>query len=311
MLTISQYIMENSVLPFSNYDFAQNGYEPLSSGDFQGMLTDWINFNHGELQVRPTVENAMETDVTTIQKMVVNLYKVKKYTYERLYNSTLLKYEPIENYDRLETITDSTVKDTTGSTDYGLQNTTSSITSDNVDGAQKNDNTTTEKMEYGETTTIIKDKLTKSGKERSTDSGKKVSERNVAPYDSETYYNQEKTTDSFDTYSHTNELLDRIDETNSTVNVPTKTDNKTTTVVENIGEKTNTQTSTSQQQQQAHTDTVTGKEEVTYKHENHTHGNIGVTTSQQMLESEREVALFNFVGIVAHDIIKLIAICIY
>ena len=66
-----------------------------------------------------------------------------------------------------------------------------------------------------------------------------------------------------------------------------------------------------QQQQQAHTDTVTGKEEVTYKHENHTHGNIGVTTSQQMLESEREVALFNFVGIVAHDIIKLIAICIY
>lgn len=311
MLTINQYITENSVLPFSNSDFAQNGYEPISSGDFQTMLTEWINFNHGELQVRPTVENAMETDVTTIQKMAVNLYKVKKYTYERLYNSTLLKYEPIENYDRLETITDTTTKDTTGSTDYGLQNTTSSITSDNVDGAQKNDNTTTEKMEYGETTTVIKDKLTKSGKERSTDSGKKVSERNVAPYDSETYYNQEKTTDSFDDYSHVNELLDRIDETNSTVNVPAKTDNKTTTVVENIGEKTNTQTSTSQQQQQAHTDTVTGKEEVTYKHENHTHGNIGVTTSQQMLESEREVALFNFVGIVAHDIIKLIAICIY
>lgn len=311
MLTISQYIIENNVLPFSNSDFAQNGYEPLSGGDFQGMLTDWINFNHGELQVRPTVENAMETDVTTIQKMVVNLYKVKKYTYERLYNSTLLKYEPIENYDRLETITDSTIKDTTGSTDYGLQNITSSITSDNVDGAQKNDNTTTEKMEYGETTTVIKDKLTKSGKEKSTDNGKRVSERNVAPYDSETYYNQEKTTDSFDNYSHTNELLDRIDETNSTVNVPTKTDNKTTTVVENIGEKTNTQTATSQQQQQAHTDTVTGKEEITYKHENRTHGNIGVTTSQQMLESEREVALFNFVGIVAHDIVKLIAICLY
>lgn len=243
--------------------------------------------------------------------MVVNLYKVKKYTYERLYNSTLLKYEPIENYDRLETITDSTIKDTTGSTDYGLQNTTSSITSSSADGAQKNDNTTAEKMEYGETTTVIKDKLTKSGKERSTDSGKKISERNVAPYDSETYYNQEKTTDSFDSYSHVNELLDRVDETNSTVNVPTKTDNKTTTVVENIGEKTNTQTATSQQQQQAHTDTVTGKEEITYKHENRTHGNIGVTTSQQMLESEREVALFNFVGIVAHDIIKLIAICIY
>lgn len=311
MLTINQYITENNILPFSSSDFAQNGYEPLSGGDFQTMLTEWINFNHGELQVRPTIENAMETDVTTIQKMVVNLYKVKKYTYERLYNSTLLKYEPIENYDRIETITDSTTKDTTGSTDYGLQNTTSSMTSDSVDGAQKNDNTNTEKMEYGETTTVIKDKLTKSGKERSTDSGKKVSERNVAPYDSETYYNQEKTTDSFDNYSHINELLDRVDETNSTVNVPTKTDNKTTTVVENIGEKTNKQTAITQQQHQAHTDTVTGKEETTYKHENRTHGNIGVTTSQQMLESEREVALFNFVDIVAHDIVKLIAICLY
>ena len=41
------------------------------------------------------------------------------------------------------------------------------------------------------------------------------------------------------------------------------------------------------------------------------YGNIGVTTSQQMLQSEREVAYFNFVSIVAHDIIKLIAICIY
>ena len=92
MLTINQYIAENNVLPFSNSDFAQNGYEPLNSGDFQGMLTEWIKFNHGELQVRPTVENSLENDVTTIQKMVVNLYKAKKYTYERLYNSTLLKY---------------------------------------------------------------------------------------------------------------------------------------------------------------------------------------------------------------------------
>lgn len=68
MLTISQYIMENSVLPFSNSDFAQNGYEPLSSGDFQTMLTEWINFNHGELQVRPTVENAMEKTLLQFRK---------------------------------------------------------------------------------------------------------------------------------------------------------------------------------------------------------------------------------------------------
>lgn len=54
-----------------------------------------------------------------------------------MYNSTLLKYEPIENYDRIETTTDSTTKDTTGSTDYGVQGTTTSMTSDSVDSAQK------------------------------------------------------------------------------------------------------------------------------------------------------------------------------
>ena len=311
MLTISQYIMENNVLPFSNSDFAQNGYEPLNSGDFQGMLTEWINFNHGELQVRPSVENSMETDVETIQKMVVNLYKAKKYTYERLYNTTLLKYEPIENYNRIETTTDNTTRDSTNVNEYGEQTTTNASDVTNSQGAQSNSNNIIESDEWGETTTIIKDKLTQSGKERSTDTGKRLSEKEVAPYDSETYYNQEKTTDSFDGYSHTNELLDRVDETNSTVDVPSKTDTKTTTVTEELGSKTNKQITEQEQTQKPHTDTITGNEQTTYKHENRTHGNIGVTTSQQMLESEREVALFNFVGIVAHDIIKLIAICIY
>ena len=72
MLTISQYIMENNVLPFSNSDFAQNGYEPLNGGDFQGMLAEWINFNHGCLQIRPAVEVGLETDADAIKKMVVN-----------------------------------------------------------------------------------------------------------------------------------------------------------------------------------------------------------------------------------------------
>ena len=311
MLTIEQYIEENSTLPFSDIDFQQNGYSPLKDGDFQTILTNWIKFNHGSLQIRPTVEESLENNIGTIQKMVVNLYYAKQYSYEHLYNTTLLKYEPIENYDRTETTTDTTTRDTTDINEYGEQTTTNASDITNSQGAQSNSNNTIESDEWGETTTVIKDKLTKSGKERSTDTGKRLSEREVAPYDSETYYNQEKTTDSFDAYSHTNELLDRIDETNSTVNVPSKTDTKTTTVTEELGSKTNKQITEQEQTQKQHTDTLTGNEQTTYKHENRTHGNIGVTTSQQMLESEREVALFNFVGIVTHDIIKLIAICIY
>lgn len=39
------------------------------------------------------------------------------------------------------------------------------------------------------------------------------------------------------------------------------------------------------------------------------YGNIGVTTSQQMLESERKVAFFNFMRIVANDIVHTICVC--
>lgn len=40
-------------------------------------------------------------------------------------------------------------------------------------------------------------------------------------------------------------------------------------------------------------------------------GNIGVTTSQQMIESERQVANFNLVKIVAQDLVKLLCVCVY
>lgn len=40
-------------------------------------------------------------------------------------------------------------------------------------------------------------------------------------------------------------------------------------------------------------------------------GNIGVTTSQMMIESERQVKLFNFIDVVAKDIISHICVLVY
>ena len=41
------------------------------------------------------------------------------------------------------------------------------------------------------------------------------------------------------------------------------------------------------------------------------HGNIGVTTSQQLIQSEREVALFNIYKVVARDLLPRIATIVY
>lgn len=46
-------------------------------------------------------------------------------------------------------------------------------------------------------------------------------------------------------------------------------------------------------------------------HEGHLYGNIGVTTSQQMLESEYEVARFNVYEQIADLFIKEFCICVY
>lgn len=51
-------------------------------------------------------------------------------------------------------------------------------------------------------------------------------------------------------------------------------------------------------------DETTATHDLTIQHDFTRSGNIGVTTSQQMLESERQVALFNLYNVIWNDIIK-------
>lgn len=104
----------------------------------------------------------------------------------------------------------------------------------------------------------------------------------VAPYDSENFFNKEQSTTTQDS--------------------PTSSE----LTIGNTGENTNEKTFENRSDNNVksfdnRSDVVT-----------HTRsGNIGVTTSQQMLESQRSLANFNFVGIVARDIVKRIGILIY
>ena len=131
-----------------------------------------------------------------------------------------------------------------------------------------------------------------------------------APFDSDTYAEQELTTDSF---------KDRktIAENETIVANRTDTVTKNDTITGGARENTYTTNSTNslqhgmQENISERSNSYTDDSTSTTKHEFKRTGNIGVTTSQQMLESERNIAMFNFIGIVAHDIIKSICICIY
>ena len=104
----------------------------------------------------------------------------------------------------------------------------------------------------------------------------------TAPYDSENFFNKEQSTTTQDS--------------------PTSSEIAIGNTGENTTEKTfNNRSDNIVKSFDGRSDIVT-----------HTRsGNIGVTTSQQMLESSRSLANFNFVGIVARDIVKRIGILIY
>lgn len=293
-MTINDYIELVGNSPFTNANFMENGYTPLNDATFQSVLSDYISFNHGNLDIRYTLEDSVLKNPSIIQNAVVNWYNTHKYQYETLYNTTLLKYEPLQNYDRTEETTDETKRIGTGGTTFGSRTDTSKTNNTTNIGAQDNTNTDNETTKIGTINTETNSSTSKKGSE--------ANEKEVAPYDSETYYNQEKDTLSFTNRTDTNESKTTTD---------ARTDTRTNNNTEKIGSREDTTEGSTSNTFGEHTDTTSRNENESYTHKSHMYGNIGVTTSQQMLQSEREVAYFNFVSIVAHDIIKLIAICIY
>ena len=104
----------------------------------------------------------------------------------------------------------------------------------------------------------------------------------TAPYDSETFFNKEQSTTTQDSPTSSEISIGNTGENTTEKSFQNRSDNNVKSF-------------------EGRNDVVT-----------HTRsGNLGVTTSQQMLESERAVANFNFVGIVARDIVKRIGILIY
>lgn len=293
-MTINDYIVLVGSNPFTNTDFITNGYAPLNDTTFQSVLSDYISFNHGNLNIRYTLEDSVINNPSILQNVIVNWYNSHKYQYETLYKTTLLKYEPLQNYNRTEEVEDTTSRTGTDDTTFGSRTDTSTTNNTTNIGAQDNTNTDNETTKIGNINTETNSSTSKKGSESN--------EKEVAPYDAETYYNQEK-----DTLSFTN----RTDTNTSSTTTDARTDTRTNNSTEKIGARIDTTESSMSNTFGGHTDATNRNENETYTHTSHMYGNIGVTTSQQMLQSEREVAYFNFVSIVAHDIIKLIAICIY
>ena len=320
-MNIYEYI-ENSQI---NYPFMKDSFlnttvdNPTSTAEFQELLKNYIYENFGIYQISPLIvmrENSTEKTFDDIISEISTLvYKANEYRYNTLYSTIIQEYDPIENYKMIEEIT----------VDYqGDEKTVNQFI-----GKEKNTinykgvETTVDSKSGSDTNVLTKNgtesnSLLKSGSENVNESdtrGDVTTTTKKAPFDSENFYNesQDLTSQSkADVKNTTTTFTDRVD--NNTTTFTNRTDNEQITYnsSNNINKSFNGRTDENIKEFDGRADeslkSFMNRKDVT----THTRsGNIGVTTSQQMLESERLIANFKFVDIVARDIVKKIAILLY
>ena len=228
----------------------------ICNSEFQSMLNDLILNDYTEYRLRyfltrPFLDSGdLTADIESITRRVQAacdmVYETHAYEYQKLYESTQLEYDPIENFH---------------STEH------EEITNDGVDTTTDTADSYTDRESRGSTS------ITDSWGSQTTN-GSSTNQR--APFESQSYQNYDK-----DSTGATRESY---------------TDTHTGAAVENSftgGNRKNIS-------------------KLDYGHEITRDltrfGNIGVTTSQQMIQSERDLVRFNLARIVASDIIQSICI---
>ena len=266
------------------------------------------HFNRsGEKIVAPLISSFTDNedelknaDIATITNVVYNMFLNK---WAKLYELLSLEFDPIENYNMMEeeTVNRDTTDRTThtgtqGTTHTGTQGTTHTGTqADAQTGTQTN-------AQSGGTSTNSTGSGTSSGSGSNDssiygfNSSSAVGEREN---DSMTSATTSTTNTETFTTTRSDTRTDNLTNTRTDNLTDTRTDNLTDTRTDNL---TDTRTDNL-------TDAGTGTEDITRTLTRS--GNIGVTTSQQMIQSSIELWQWNFFDTVFRDIDSILTIQTY
>ena len=232
--------------------------------------------------------------------------------WEHLKATTEYEYNPIENYDRRETESYTRKREGSGSIkgDGGADTMTYDTVNANT-GNTTNSGSDTVRDSGTDTTTrdgtdsrerTETDTLSKTGSDTTTEgvsafneSGYKDHTRTVASYDSGNTNGIEES-----------ESIDR-DETITLAHGKTETTTHGA-IVDTTGRETKTGTETRTDLSGKNT---TEEASETFTAERYLHGNIGVTTTQEMIKQEREIVNFDIVDIIVKEYINEFCIMVY
>lgn len=199
------------------------------------------------------------TDPKWLKYFIGSWSRKNAITWKRLHDTMTIEYDPIENYNRYEEET-STHEASAAGTESMTGATVEKVAQDTGSTGKQSTDSTTESTHEVRTNT--------SGNNVHT-----VSADNVSTYQPDS---QDSSTEGINEDGSNMDTLD-------------------TTVTDTRSEKIDRSSDSTAKEDHSRE----SSEESTDERSLHTHGNIGVTTSQQMLESERELVKFNIYDYIA------------
>ncbi len=240
----------------------------------------------GKKETSPLVDSLIvENNLTDNSKtmLAMSIFSIYSNKWNRLYRILSLEYEPIENYNMTET-----------------EKTTS--TNENTDTITTNTTNSNDVTETNTGTNTANDSENTTGKNTITDS-RTIAEDNSVTNNNSLY--------GFNSASGVNADSQNGTETRNTTDNNTHNDDLKGTRTNEHSENINTSKVTAQKNDikdvKDGTHTENGSQDRTLTR----HGNIGVTTSQQMLNSEIELWQWDFFSGVFKDIDKILTIQTY
>lgn len=240
----------------------------------------------GKKETSPLVDSLIvENNLTDNSKtmLAMSIFSIYSNKWSKLYRILSLEYEPIENYNMIET-----------------EKTTS--TNENTDTITTNTTNSNDVTETNTGTNTANDSENTTGKNTITDS-RTIAEDNSVTNNNSLY--------GFNSVSGVNADSQNGTETRNTTDNNTHNDDLKGTRTNEHSENINTSKVTAQKNDIKDVKDGTHTENGTQDRTLTRHGNIGVTTSQQMLNSEIELWQWDFFSGVFKDMDKILTIQTY
>lgn len=235
------------------------------------------------------------SDFDFMQEMIGLISKKWARTFQKWYDALQLDYNPIENYDRYETWTDT--GSNTGTVKHGITKNSTSTESETSKGSTSED-------VKGSNSENVTGSNTESVKGSSSDKSSSTSTTDtlVSTYDSDSLHedNQNKSNQSATSSGTTSQDTSGSNKqftTGSSIQNSTGSDQRSTNSSGSVSETSS--------------DDETRNLGTSGQHEGHIHGNIGVTTSQQMLEAELDLQEWNLYEHIADIFVRELCIPVY